>query len=74
MKRFISDGQSIFEDSVSPRLKLSYGQPLAADDVTKETVLPDGTRQVFPMAARNRHLESRNEIPEPHEFIARLRN
>ncbi len=63
----------IIEDGVPPRFKLSCaGQPLAADDVTVETVRPDGARQVFDMAARNGQLESRDEIPEPHEFVARV--
>ena len=63
----------IFEDGVPPRFKLScVGQSLPADDVTIETVRPDGARQIFAMAARNRYLESRDEIPEPHEFVARV--
>ena len=52
----------IFEDGVPPRFKLScLGQPLAADDITIETVRPDGARQVFDMAARNGYLESRTK-------------
>jgi cation diffusion facilitator family transporter len=63
----------IFEDRVPPRFRLScVGRRLAADDVTIETLRPDGARHVFAMAARNDYLESRDEIPEPHEFIARL--
>jgi cation diffusion facilitator family transporter len=63
----------IFEDGVPLRFKLSCaGQPLAADDVTVETVRPNGAHQVFDMAARNGYLESRDEIPEPHEFVARV--
>jgi cation diffusion facilitator family transporter len=38
-----------------------------------ETLRPDGTRQLFAMADRGGFLESRDEIPEPHAFTARLR-
>jgi cation diffusion facilitator family transporter len=63
----------IFEDGVPPRFKLScVGQHLPADDVTIETMRPDGARQLFAMVARNGYLESRDEIPEPHEFVARV--
>jgi cation diffusion facilitator family transporter len=63
----------IIEDGVPPRFKLScVGEPLAANDVIIETIRPDGARQVFDMAARNGYLESRDEIPEPHEFVARV--
>jgi cation diffusion facilitator family transporter len=63
----------IIEDGVLPRFKLScVGQPLAANDVIIETVRPDGARQVFDMAARNGYLESRDEIPEPHGFVAHV--
>ena len=55
----------IFEDGVPPRFKLSCaGQPLAADDVTIETVRPDGAHQVFddgrPMVTSNRETKSRS--------------
>jgi hypothetical protein len=63
----------IFEDGVPPRFKLScVGRPIAADDVTIETLRPDGARRVFTMVARNGYLESTDEIPEPHEFVARV--
>ena len=38
-----------------------------------ETERPDGSRQVFEFVQRDGCLESRQEIPEPHEFVARLR-
>lgn len=61
----------IFEGGVPPHFRLSRaGRTLADDDVTIETVRPDGARQVFTMAAHNGYLVSRNEIPEPHEFVA----
>jgi cation diffusion facilitator family transporter len=63
----------IFEDSVPPRFRLtSSGKALNADDVSIETVRPDGARQSFAMLARGGYLESIDEIPEPHAFTARL--
>jgi cation diffusion facilitator family transporter len=63
----------IFEDGVPPRFRLSgFDRPLAANDVTVETVRRDGARAVFAMAARNGYLESKDEIPEPHDFLARV--
>ncbi len=37
-----------------------------------ETVRPDGTRQSFSVVQRSGFLESREAIPEPHEFMVRL--
>jgi cation diffusion facilitator family transporter len=63
----------IFEDGVPPRFRLSFsGKAIEADDVSVETVRPDGTQQIFAMSARYRYLESIGEIPEPHEFVARV--
>jgi cation diffusion facilitator family transporter len=63
----------IFEDGVPPRFRLSSaGQAIAASDVTIETVRPGGERQVFAMVAHGGHLESKDEIPEPHAFTARV--
>jgi cation diffusion facilitator family transporter len=63
----------IFEDGVPPRFRLSFsGRALPADDITIETVRPDGARQVFPMTARAGYLEAISEIPEPHAFAARV--
>jgi cation diffusion facilitator family transporter len=63
----------IFENGVPPRFRVSSpGQALAADNVTIETMRPGGERQVFAMVARDGYLESRDEIPEPHAFIARV--
>jgi cation diffusion facilitator family transporter len=61
----------IFEDGVPPRFRLScVSQPIVADGITIETLRPDGARQVFTMVACNGYLESEDEIPEPHEFVA----
>jgi nickel/cobalt exporter len=66
----------VFEDGVPPRFRLfneSGGQAWDAGHVGIETVRPDGTRQSFAFAQRPGYLESVDEIPEPHEFTARLR-
>jgi cation diffusion facilitator family transporter len=68
----------VFEDGVPPRFRVRFegsqglmpapgGQSLAL-----ETVRPDGARQRFSFAIRGGYLESVEEIPEPHAFIARL--
>jgi Co/Zn/Cd efflux system component len=41
--------------------------------VALETERPGGAGQVFTFADRGAYLESVEEIPEPHEFIARVR-
>jgi cation diffusion facilitator family transporter len=63
----------IFEDGVPPRFRLSCaGKDLDPDDVTIETLRPDGSRQVFAMALRGGYLESVDNIPEPHAFKVRV--
>src|SRR5262249_47678310 len=52
------------------RLSFEGAAPPAASDVTVETVRPGGSRQVFSFAERDGHLESIEEIPEPHAFDA----
>ncbi len=62
----------VFEDGVPPRFRL-YGAPgldIPADAAMIETVRPDGTRQSFGFVAQNGYLESIDEIPAPHEFVA----
>ncbi len=44
----------------------------ARADVVVVTERPDNTRQAFAFADRGDFLESVEEIPEPHEFVARL--
>jgi cation diffusion facilitator family transporter len=65
----------IFEDGVPPRfwLRRESGLPIDAISTTIETVRPDGARQLFAMKDRGDYLESIEEIPEPHEFTARVR-
>ena len=65
----------IVEDGVPPRFRLhaSTGPALQAQAVSVETIRQDGSRQLFGFAERGDHLESVEEIPEPHEFVAQLR-
>lgn len=64
----------VFEDGVPPRFRLSAesGDAWPASDVTLETERPDGTRRAFSFVQHAGYLESAEEIPEPHEFIACL--
>ena len=64
----------VFEDNVPPRFRVSTdGGVLAASDVTIETTRPDGSRHLFAFDDRDGYLKSRDEIPEPHAFLARIR-
>jgi len=65
----------IFEDGEPPRFRLhsEAGPSLAAHSTVIETMRPEGTRQQFSMTERGGYLESVEEIPEPHSFVARLR-
>src|SRR5580692_8718022 len=62
----------VFETNVPPRFRvLSAGCALPkCSDLTIETVRPDRSRQLFSFEDRGDFLESRDEIPEPHAFIA----
>jgi nickel/cobalt exporter len=64
----------VFEDGVPPRWRLrsERGARWAADEVTVTTGRPDGSRQSFGFLDRGDYLESIDEMPEPHEFMARL--
>jgi len=64
----------VFEDGVPPRWRLSRikGVLPSLQNVSVETIRPDGTRQMFTLVNRNDLLESVEEIPEPHAFTARL--
>jgi nickel/cobalt transporter (NicO) family protein len=65
---------SVFEDGVPPRWRLRTlsGGPWFARDVVVTTERPDGTTQKFIFRDRNGYLESYDEIPEPHQFMARV--
>ncbi|GAC1620042.1 MAG: CDF family Co(II)/Ni(II) efflux transporter DmeF [Bradyrhizobium sp.] len=66
---------AVFEDNVPPRFRVSAAAGLlpAASDITIQTIRPDGSRQLFSFEQRGGYLESRDEIPEPHAFVARIR-
>jgi nickel/cobalt transporter (NicO) family protein len=65
----------IFAEGVPPRFRLypEGGPSWPADQVHIETERADGSRQRFSFHKGGGYLESVQEIPEPHEFIARLR-
>ena len=76
--RFETDAGSvaleIYEHGVPPRFRLSFeSSPPSADGLTVETIRHDGARQVFTFEDRGGHLESVDEIPEPHAFDAHVR-
>jgi nickel/cobalt transporter (NicO) family protein len=64
----------VFEDGVPPRWRIRSEKEhaWAARDVTVVTERPDGARQAFTFIDRGGYLESVDEIPEPHEFMARV--
>lgn len=64
----------VYEDGVPPRWRLrsERGHAWDASEVRVLIERPDGTRQSFTFAERDGFLESLEEIPEPHEFMARL--
>ena len=65
----------VFEDNVPPRFRVraDLGVLLGVSDVSIETIRPDGSRQLFTFEDRDGFLESRDEIPEPHAFLAKVR-
>lgn len=64
----------VFEDGVPPRFRLysESGQAWQADQVRLETERAEGARQRFTFVQRDGFIESAQDIPEPHEFMARL--
>ncbi|MFC7611394.1 nickel/cobalt efflux transporter [Teichococcus aestuarii] len=64
----------VFEDGIPPRWRLrsERGPHWLAEDVTVETLRPNGQRERFGFVDRGGYLESTTDIPEPHEFTARL--
>ena len=65
----------VFENNVPPRFRIRAASGALPDpsDFTIETVRPDASRRLFAFAQRDGYLESRDEIPEPHAFLARAR-
>jgi nickel/cobalt exporter len=66
---------SIFEDGAPPRfqLKTLAGHGPGAAEATLEIERPNGVREAFALRKEGGLLQSVEEIPEPHDFIARLR-
>lgn len=66
---------AIFEGGVPPRFRLhpESGPGWPADQVHIETERADGGRELFSFRRHGGYLESEQTIPEPHEFVARLR-
>jgi nickel/cobalt exporter len=64
----------VFEDGEPPRFRIRFesGQNWPAGDVSVVTERPDGSRQAFAFIDRGDYLESGEDIPEPHEFIAHI--
>lgn len=64
----------VFEDRVPPRWRMRFesGHGWKAGDVSVTTRRPDDAMQAFSFADRGGYLESVEEIPEPHEFVARI--
>jgi len=65
----------VFEDNVPPRFRVRADLRVLAgiSELTIETIRPDGGRQLFTFEDRGGYLQSRDEIPEPHAFLARVR-
>ncbi|MGB4074508.1 nickel/cobalt efflux transporter [Pseudomonas sp.] len=65
---------SIFEEGVPPRwrLKSLSGHTWSAIEVSLLATRPDGQTEQFWFVDRGGYLESLVEIPEPHDFTARL--
>jgi cation diffusion facilitator family transporter len=64
----------VFEDRAPPRFRLRAENRTALDAraASVETVRPDGARQIFAFVDRGDFLESIDEIPEPHAFLANV--
>lgn len=63
---------SVFETDHPPVFRVRADGEPPAGIVAIETVRPDGSRQSFSMVDRGGYLQSLEEIPEPHEFIANV--
>lgn len=66
----------IFEVNQPPRFRISNKSAnilshFSSSDIALETTRPDGSRQKFTFTFKDGFLESQ-DIPEPHEFTARL--
>jgi len=61
---------SIFEDGIPPHFRLTGAHDGA---ITVTTIRDDGTRQDFTMVSRGTYWESKDAIPEPHEFAVAVK-
>jgi nickel/cobalt exporter len=66
---------SIFEGGVPPRFRLKTltGHGPGAAEATLEIERPNGAREAFALRKEGGLLQSVEVVPEPHDFIARLR-
>ncbi len=78
-KREINTGHGvveveIFETGQQPRWRFRtlFGEHWKAAAVVLTTERPDGTTQRFTFADKGDYLESTEDIPEPHQFTARV--
>jgi nickel/cobalt exporter len=69
----------VFEAGVPPRFRLHAYNPSMVvqefdgdEEISIETIRPDGQRQIFAFNPSGSFYESTHEIPEPHEFQAVL--
>lgn len=62
----------VFEDGAPPRwhIRFESGHCWASKAATVVTERFDGSRQAFTFTGKDGYLESVDEIPEPHEFMA----
>jgi cation diffusion facilitator family transporter len=64
---------AVAENGVSARFRLTFeGSNPAPASVSLQTLRYDGSRQAFSFVDCGDYLESREEIPEPHEFDVQL--
>jgi nickel/cobalt transporter (NicO) family protein len=65
----------IHENGALPRFRLHQesGSAWPAGQVQIETERADGSREQFSLRRHGDYLESEQSVPEPHEFVARLR-
>lgn len=64
----------VFEQGVPPRWRIRFdGHGFASKDVSVTTERPDGKTQAFSFVKKGDFLESKDEIPEPHEFMATVK-
>ncbi len=70
---------SVFETGVPPRFRLYFFNrnsqpvnPTADQRVTLEILRPDGAREVFAFKVCGDYLEATSNLPEPHEFKAKV--